>query len=343
MNKLFLSLLVFAQLTGFQSVAQDVIDDIAQVQPLKCATGTSPASFSLVPITKWPTAKKVAAVIPGITQITRAKGNLSFRLDLCGDDNNGAFTLKRVLFHPYSESPIEMYDESNSKFVTVEKLQEALFEQPQGFKVVIRGSDNRGVLIVGAKNTPENFIAAVGIEFMANGKYQPTAISALVGTFFLGDSLSGGPCKIGQDQRTSTVKLGTANLTFDICTFLGGGETTGYTINSLKVTDTNSAIPQNMRGVEQIFEGEALKQALAYRYNHHNACDSFVLKATALKAVYTASSSPAAGCGMTLPGAPERKFDELDTHLGKTLYRTDYNGVKGTVQVLDASHFLKFF
>jgi len=131
--------------------------------------------------------------------------------------------------------------------------------------------------------------------------------------------------------------MSTATFEVTACTFLGGGETTGYRISSLAVQDSS---PELTEAERQRFEydGEAAVEAvMTYAWNHHNACDSFHLALA--HADYAASSSPAAGCGDTVPNAPPRIFDE-DPRL-PVLFRIRYHGGDWTDGTMpDCYHYL---
>ncbi len=339
---LFLQIIAFSQ----SAASQQQIFDPSILQPISCPAGASSEMFSLVTLNyPSPTPQVLKTLIPGVTGQIQAKDAMSLRLDICWDPDTGAISLKRVLFHSYSYGPIDVYSEGDSKFLNITHLDNVVFGSPDGFNLLVRGKNKHGVLVRGMGEAPEKrFVAAVGIEFPTQGNsYRLTQSEALIGTIEVGDAFSGGPCKIGTTFTKSQVILEKASLTFDLCTFLGGGETTGYTIEKVVVNDRDPLIPEAQRGLDQVFEKETLKSALRYQYNHHNACDSFVLTVPALNSVYAATSSPSAGCGSPVSGAPIRQHDETGPNVRKAIFRIDYKGQPGMLKALEQPHFLRLY
>ena len=74
-------------------------------------------------------------------------------------------------------------------------------------------------------------------------------------------------------------------------------------IKQVIVTDSDSRIPVTLLGQPQTIEGATLETGLNYKVNHHNNCDSFVLKT--ISATYSFHGAPKVGaCGPIIPGAP---------------------------------------
>lgn len=108
----------------------------------------------------------------------------------------------------------------------------------------------------------------------------------------------------------------------EACSFLGGGITRGYRIDRLTVQDSSPQLQAADRGRFEFKSRAEVEGVLNYRWNHHNACDSFHLALP--HADYAASSAPAAGCGPQVPNAPPRRIDEPST--SPVLYRLRYYG-----------------
>lgn len=129
-------------------------------------------------------------------------------------------------------------------------------------------------------------------------------------------------CPEGHMPLSARFRLGTAQFEVGGCSFMGGGHTMGYEFHRLTIEDTSPALmPADRRKLEFTTKAE-VDAVLNYRWNHHNACDSFHLALP--HADYAASSAPLAGCGTQVPNAPPRSFDEpFDAPVR---YRTRYYG-----------------
>lgn len=148
------------------------------------------------------------------------------------------------------------------------------------------------------------------------------SIYVIVGALVPGDVFAALPCPFGERPKEVTFDLDTATFEVEACTFLGGGETEGYRITKLAITDPNPMLDPSEQ-VRFEFDGEtAVEEVLNYRWNHHNACDSFHLALP--HADYAASSAPLAGCGQTVPNAPPRKF--TDPPSSPVAWRIRYHG-----------------
>jgi hypothetical protein len=182
----------------------------------------------------------------------------------------------------------------------------------------------------------EDFVAAVRGEVTADTIDYDTPV-VTVGRFGAGDVLEDLFCPLTQWSRVETFELGTARFEVQGCFFLGGGHTEGYRFVRLTVEDDNAALDPADR-VPHVFTSEAEVEAVMnYRWNHHNACDSFHLALP--HADYAASAAPFAGCGPTVDNAPERDFDEPSNSPVK--YRVRYGGGAWTDGEIDGCwHYL---
>ena len=162
-------------------------------------------------------------------------------------------------------------------------------------------------------------------------KLKVESIEVLLGNLIEGDPFHDNKCQFGQQEAPIKFMLGSASFTGEACTFLGGGETTGYEIISLTVHDTNPLGGKVLFSKEDIVKQNALK----YQWNHHNGCDSMMVKTPF--ATYAMTSAPIAGCGKILEGAPQR--DMLDNN-PNVIYTVKYKGKKETTHELKCGHYL---
>lgn len=150
-------------------------------------------------------------------------------------------------------------------------------------------------------------------------------------------------CPEGQQPHRAQFNLGTADFVWETCTFLGGGHTTGYTIEKVSVKDSNKKIPKEKRGKLVTFGKDKLKDENLFRYKwiHHNGCDSFYLNAEEIGAEYGATTSPIAGCGRPVEGAPPHAWssDEPDGNK-KARYWVNYGGGFSKPKATSFAHYL---
>lgn len=198
--------------------------------------------------------------------------------------------------------------------ISVEGLAAALGGDPSALRIRIMLQD--GLLIHGQ----DDFVT------IASGNVGPTSIDynavyVVVGEIVAGNVFEDLECPFQEYPRTATFALDTATFDVRFCSFQGGGETEGYRIEHLTVTDTNAALTPAEQ-MPMTFDGAAAVEAvLNYQWNHHNACDSFHLALP--HADYAASTAPLAGCGATVPNAPPRDFNDPP---GPVLFRLRHHG-----------------
>ncbi len=202
-----------------------------------------------------------------------------------------------------------------SAMFVVEGLAEAIGGAQADLQIRVLGVG--GLVLAGH----DDFVAAVRGEVTADTvDYEAPVVTA--GRFGSGDVFEGLFCPLTQWSRAETFELGTAKFVVQGCFFLGGGHTEGYRLVHLEVEDDNAALDPADR-VRHVYASEAEVEAVMnYRWNHHNACDSFHLALP--HADYAASAAPLAGCGPTVDNAPERDFGEPSDSPVK--YRVRYGG-----------------
>lgn len=148
-------------------------------------------------------------------------------------------------------------------------------------------------------------------------------------------------CRRGS-PHTAKFRLGSAEFTFQVCTFQAVGHTSGYDIQEISVKDNNLRLPTETRGQIIKRSSSQLREAIqrgqfAYTQNHHNACDSFYLEVSELKARYALTTAPLAGCGAIVEHAPKRSWEDQSE---LTLYVVDYGQGFGEPQSVPFGHWL---
>ena len=321
--------------------AKLVTGEITKLAAIDCGADTLYAySLEAKAEAETPTAGAIEKLIGMQTSVApTSKTNL--RLEFCFVDGTKA-VLKRI---------VSAVDPAKPQVFTVG---EATMEKAEGIdnafmlmdydKLEILAHDEEGaVSIKGTGESYKGFIAAVE-GGMKNGKLEVKSPAALVGGLSYGDVFANAACPLGQAFKASSFKIGTASFETEICTFQSAGETTGYDIIKMKVTDTSANIASASRGVPVELAGDALKGALKHRFNHHNACDSFILRAEQLGTTYAATAPPMAGCGQILPGAPDQKFNFDDPAPRRVKYKTTYpNGVVFEGEADKDGHYLRLW
>jgi hypothetical protein len=218
-------------------------------------------------------------------------------------------------------------------------LQQALAGQVEQFELAIleRGVHASGLLLRGQRVRGRPVIALYQVRPLRDGRLELTASHVVYGVLSATDVFA--RCSVGEQYQEVDFTLGTASFRAAQCVFLGGGETTGYRILRLGVKDSADELPPERRDVWFEWEGEALAERLVYRWNHHNACDSFYLDARELGARYAASTPPMAGCGTVVTHAPLRSFEDGD---GQLHFVVDHGQGFGPVQrVADWEYFFR--
>ncbi len=304
-----------------------------------CPPGATRRPYSLSPIDPLPPlgALQLPNLIPGTILISAGVGGEhSVRLDLC--EVNGELALHGVLFRGNSLEAVEWYRldelvsapqeqviEIDQGFVrehrlppsafSVEGLADALQGNLQALRV--RFITESGLVILGH----DGFLA------VARGRVGPntieyTNLAVVVGGLAEGDVFAGLPCGFEETLLTTSFTMATATVDVTACTFLGSGITTGYRITALAIQDSSPELSTAEQARFEYSSAPAVESVMNYVFNHHNACDSFDLVLD--HAEYAASASPSAGCGATVPNAPERNFNEDPS--SPVLFRIRYHG-----------------
>jgi hypothetical protein len=322
--------------------------------PLSCPGGGTTQPFTLAKLDKMPRESVVDFGAgnwgEGDYDLMAAgdEGGFRVRLDVCVDEVNETVVLKRFLYQMYPEQKnyVLIVDDALTEpqevafqtfripksFVSDAGLKEAVFGEPQNLKLVVKYSKGYGFRVDGWKDGDMNFATAVN-GYDQDGALNVGSSSLIVGDFQQGDPFQGGPCGNGEFIGTASFMLGTAKFDLESCLFQDTGHTTGYKIKKLTIQDSNPVLKQEQREAFTS-ENDELETVLKYKWDHHNACDSFVLKLP--HATYSATTSAMAGCGQILDGAPERGVEDPRK---TTLYRIKY-GTQSVIEgELDCVHF----
>lgn len=291
-----------------------------------CADGSALTRFSLTPLAVVPTlaALGLPDPIPG-TIIANAgtEGAHQLRFDVCTPAGGAprlqslqaietSFEQPRLyVVDPAATTQTETFvDTPNGKVyeirlppgdLIVEGLAAALAGDLGTLRIRLLGG--QGLLVIGHAD----FLVVARVEATAT-MLTYTSLTVVVGGLAPGDAFGGRICPFGHNPLEATFRLGTATFEVGGCEFLGGGATMGYEYHRLTIEDSS---PELMAADRQklVFATKAEVDAvLTYRWNHHNACDSFHLALP--HADYAASSAPMAGCGQQVPNAPPRQFEE---------------------------------
>jgi hypothetical protein len=256
---------------------------------------------------------------------------MNARLDLCvvGVTPN----LKRVVWqsHPFENR----HEATGSQILNVQGLDEALSGNHTNLEIRVDNHE-QALLIKGWKQDSNSFVTAVPVAYQSNGSYEVQSSALITGVLDAVDPFANAKCRPGSVSKTASFNLGSAHFTWDTCTYMGGGETLGYDVTKVVVTDSNPALSPEHR-TEVTLEGDALKSAFTSQWNHHNACDSFVLELP--HASYAATAAVIAGCGSVLAKAPERPHTDTRS---STLFRTRYEALpwSDVQEEKNCTHFL---
>lgn len=291
-----------------------------------CPDGTPMTHYSLTAIAAAPPLASID--LPNlhpntIIAIAGSEGAHHLRLDVCRD-GAGAPTIQSMMAVEASFEAPRLYlpdpavTAQQERFIEtplgqvfelrippadlrVEGLAAALTGDLRALRIRVLGMN--GTLIVGHAD----FIAVARGEVTATA-ITYTALTVIVGGLAAGDAFAGRRCPFGHTPLDETFRLGTATFEVGGCSFLGGGATMGYEFHRLTVEDTNPLLMPADRAKLEFATKAAVDAVLTYKWNHHNACDSFHLALP--HADYAASSAPMAGCGTQVPNAPPRMFEE---------------------------------
>jgi hypothetical protein len=316
-----------------------------------CASGLERYSLGAVRPVPMPSALNLPNLLPGTEVVSAGDGaEAGLRLEICRD--GGQPTLRSALFRAWSSETPTLYRLDP----TITQPTEAVVELPEGV-VLERRLPTSATLVEGLAAALEGAPEALhvrlfgesglvlrghaGFVALAAGRVDATTITygsirVVVGTLARGDVFANLPCPFGESALAARFSLGSAGFDVRACTFLGGGETLGYRIVALTVTDPNAALaPAEQQPIT--FTGDAAVRAvLSYAWNHHNGCDSFHLALP--HADYAATTSPIAGCGTPVPSAPDRAPDGF----GDVLYRVRYHGGPWTEGTIPGCHHYLF-
>ncbi|MGE0172250.1 MAG: hypothetical protein AB7T49_05680 [Oligoflexales bacterium] len=345
-------LLTFSCRTIEASKAKDETSDSDPYALRTCKNGAKAVPFTLEPMDPMPDASVVK--FPGFdlhfrleSQIPNQKGA---RIDLCIDEVNGTVTFDRLVYKEDPFTPLtnlaindsitqpqwkDNILEIPSSFVKIENLDKAAFGDAEGLFMWVKESGIEGRLVRSWKDGDKVFTTINLVQEQQQGGYRPLGAQALAGSFQPGDPFANGLCNAARGpQYSGTFKFDHVTMKFDACVYAGGGETTGYDIKRLEITDSAPQLTDDQRK-PFTFQGAELESVFQVAWNHHNACDSFVLKLP--HATYAATAAATAGCGTILEGAPHRTLEDPNPEV---MYSVRYGGNEPAEGKVACRHFL---
>ena len=211
----------------------------------------------------------------------------------------------------------------------VSGLAEALAGNYDGFSV--RVVHEQGVIFGGG-----NGVVAFAKGNIGASSVDYNSIYFVVGTLQPGDVFADLVCPFGEVPLSTSFSFDTANFDVEACKFLDVGHTFGYRITAMAVEDANSSLSGPEQQRHELDGVAAVEAAVTYRYNHHNACDSFHMALP--HADYAATTAPMAGCGVAVANAPSP--DNEDEGGKRVKFRIRYHGGEWTEgQISDCVHY----
>lgn len=241
---------------------------------------------------------------------------VNIRIEVCINEETKKYTLKKIVAQ-LSPNDIPYVLTPDSESIIKGLDEKALFEYDySGLEILIPGkslsSDKIWFLFKGWINTDvsfnQHFVTASKVMKKEDGKYKALDYDLLTGTLAYGDPFAGLKCGANKKFVKSKFLLGTAFFSTEQCMWQGAGETTDYQFLNVSVTDSNPKLGANANKTFSISGEEKLVKGKQFTQNHHNACDSFYFIFPHAK--YAATTSPCAGCGNSLPEAPQRNMDD---------------------------------
>ncbi|MGE0174935.1 MAG: hypothetical protein AB7T49_19235 [Oligoflexales bacterium] len=314
-----------------------------ELAPLVCDNGADVTSFTLDATFPQPNPSAVnfgdQVTYSLVDQVPNGPG---VRIDLCIDDANGAVEFKRMLYRWDSSSQTEdiridntateVRREGNTYFIPSSKvkavnLEQAIFGEVDGLDLYVSYREDQGIWIKGWRDNDDLSFATAVNAVIENGMRKPLSTRLIGGTFRQGNPFTKGLCQDGQVPYDRTFKFDKTRLKFQTCTYGGGGETTGYDIKKIQITDESTHLGSEnhqtytLEGdqIKKVTQGDQPGAVMKYSWSHHNACDSFVV--TLPHATYAATAAAMAGCGRIVDGAPQRTWE--DEHLD-IMYKITY-------------------
>ncbi|MGE0173940.1 MAG: hypothetical protein AB7T49_14180 [Oligoflexales bacterium] len=263
------------------SETTSIIDDYTSaskledsVRPLECASGKE-TRLSLKPVNNLPDISTLP--FAGWTKVTTTNDNNDFntRLDVCFDEISGTAELKRIV-HKLNDAFFVIM--SVKEDAVVEGLIEALFGDTSGLNIVnpygkwVPAKVKNRIVIKGIALKAGESIVGIIQEKQEGDAYVPFTKATSSNSIVVGELVANDPFSAGCEMTpvTKTLQIETAEIKLDMCS--GMGTSMGaYTITNALITDTNSNLPENIRGTE-------VKAQVTRKSHHHDICDSISLK-----------------------------------------------------------------
>jgi hypothetical protein len=285
-------------------------------------------SFTLQGLTTQPSLEEVNLQAEGLfydnqTYNVHGPGKRhNFRLQVCATQSAvSLLSIASMNGDAFKNDPDIITVDQNA---SIQNLEGLLNGNYQDVRILAFGKNFEGILIKsGTTASGEAFLYSVSVyKYGPNEPLMSSDTQILAGTLIEGDpfaSNEANPCGMANESFfTSKLQLETAQFEFAACVFPAPGITTGFRVLKVVIKDSSPELsPEEQRPVT--LEGEALLAGSAFRYGHHNGCDSFFINAG--HAQYAATSAPIGGCSPPVEHAPER---DDDTRTG-LLYTIKYH------------------
>lgn len=254
---------------------------VINIPVLSCNTGEEAVQNYL----RTPDAGALApTTLPHASPVTRTT---TIRMDTCADYARNRYTVRRVLVRDSQGTVRILEAAANSP-----DFGKVLFGTGGG--MIFSFSDGTGTYEL------QTYIQA-GQALLAAGQWVGEA-SAIFGHVEWGDPFAGDFCEGGGHFKRIERSLGTFSLDAEFCTFLGGGNTTGYTIQTLTVVDRATTSP--VSGQRFTFSSEdivrlsrgangepfATGKNVEYSWGHHNDSDMMRIRLSSAVWVMLAGS-----------------------------------------------------
>ncbi|MGE0172561.1 MAG: hypothetical protein AB7T49_07250 [Oligoflexales bacterium] len=286
----------------------------------ECQGGQTQQTISLQALAAIPKATAVAFGDDRKYELASPSLKYRARIDLCSDEQSETFEIKKIfLLLPPNMSPLRVIvvdpsisspqangdvDRIPPANLTTKGLAEAIFGEVQHLEINV-DTGHRNYQIKGWQGQQSAFVTAS--EMMNNdaGKFVPMTTQLVAGGIDFVDVFSNRKCPDDQQEGAAQFELGSAKFEMEFCSFLPGGETSGYKVLSASVQDSDPQLDAEQQD-KFTFAGDKLGDVFAFKFNHHNMCDSFVFKLPHATYSATTSNSQGGGCtGTALKGAPE--------------------------------------
>ncbi|MGE0175359.1 MAG: hypothetical protein AB7T49_21425 [Oligoflexales bacterium] len=291
---------------------------------LQCNAGESPLFFGLQASSDLPSMESLNIPVSIYTpdrpnrfepSINREK---TLRLDLCYEESTGKVRLDKIV-----QKDAGYGSHANWLMAKTEGLEQLVFDQNVAsldIELELRKGNLpegvQGVVLKGAGRIVYFYLG----ENVA-GQWKPYTNLIYGGNLTAGDPFAGAMCSAGETFSSNKIRLGSALISFERCSYVVTTGTTGSRIIKLQIDDSDPSLPIEQKKLT--FEGEnKIKEVLTYIFTHHNFCDSFKLALPGREIIATSSSGGqpiSDNCGPLVENAPPPGEEYVR-------FRTSYGG-----------------